>query len=275
MDISLAFSPCPNDTFIFDALIHQKIDCQGLRFIPHLADVEALNQAALQNIYQVSKLSYFGWGFCRDRYALLRAGSALGFGVGPLLISKDINVLNTQTLPTVFVAGEKTTSHFLLSVAYPQLKNKQFVLFADIEDKTLATENSLGLIIHENRFTYTQKGLYKIADLGEWWQNHTQLPIPLGGIVATKTFEPELRAQISQLIRKSIAFAQQNPQSSKNYIKSLAQELKDEVIQQHIDLYVNDFSLDLQPLGERAVRFLLAKAEGLNLIPRQEIVISG
>ncbi len=274
MDISLAFSPCPNDTFIFDALIHQKIDCQGLRFIPHLGDVEQLNQAAFSNTYQVSKLSYYGWGFCRDNYTLLRAGSALGFGCGPLLISNDINVLNSETLPTVFVAGEKTTSNFLLSVAYPQLIDKQFVLFSDIEQKTIATPHSLGLIIHENRFTYAAKGLKKIADLGEWWQNTTQMPIPLGGIVATRQFEPELITQISQLIRQSVEFAFQNPQSSRAYIKSLSQELDDSVIQQHINLYVNDFSRDLQQTGENAVRFLLQKGENLNLIPKQQTVIS-
>ena len=275
MKLKLAFSPCPNDTFIFDALIHSKIDTRGYQFEVLYEDVENLNKGVFAEQYDISKLSYHAYAYARDNYQLLNSGSALGFGVGPLIICKDPNLVqkiknNSIDLKTLKVAipGVYTTANFLLGIAYPAITNKVTMLFSSIEEAVIQGEVDLGLIIHENRFTYPDKGLFKVEDLGEYWERTTQHPIPLGGIAVKRSLPEAVKKDINDLIQESIEYAFKNPGSSKSFIKSLSQEMDDEVIKQHIDLYVNKFSIDLGPNGKEAITFLMNKAIELELIPQ-------
>lgn len=260
MKLSLGFSPCPNDCFIFDALLHGKIDTEGLKFKPVIEDVEALNQKAFKSKVDITKLSFFAFAKAQKDYSLLDSGSALGFGVGPLVISKD-SKLKTQNLKLkIAIPGKNTTANLLFSLAYPHLKNKTEVLFSKIEDAVLKRKFDLGVIIHESRFTYEQKGLKKIIDLGEWWEKKTKFPIPLGGIAIKKTFPRAVQAKINRVIRRSVEFAFANPESSKKFVKKHSQEMDDDVIKQHINLYVNKFSVSLGKKGNEAVKIFLKEA---------------
>lgn len=254
---TLAFSPCPNDTFIFDALVNKKIDTEGLEFEVYLEDVQTLNEWALQGKMDFTKMSYGVLPLILDNYKVLNSGGALGKGVGPLLISNN-STLNIQhsTLP-IAIPGENTTAHLLFSLAYPNITNKKFMVFNEIEEYVLNNENALGVIIHENRFTYQQKGLYKVLDLGEYWEKTIQLPIPLGGIVAHNRIEKSLAQKIDSLIRKSLEYAFEHYPVVTDYVKQYAQEMEENVMKQHIDLYVNNFSLNLGVEGKRAVVKLL------------------
>jgi 1,4-dihydroxy-6-naphthoate synthase len=259
MKLTLGFSPCPNDTFIFDALIHHKIDTEGLDFEVSFSDVETLNQKAFKTELDITKLSYHAYAYAIQNYVLLDAGSALGFGVGPMLICKKEQDLNNPNL-IVGIPGKYTTANFLLSLAYPQLKNKQEMVFSDIEQKLLNGEIDLGLIIHENRFTYQNKGLQKVQDLGEYWENETKNAIPLGGIVIKRSLPEEIKQKVNRLIRKSVEFAFENPASALPFIKSYAQEMDEKVMYQHIDLYVNKYSVDLGVEGKKAISTLFEQA---------------
>ena len=259
MKLTLGFSPCPNDTFIFDALIHHKIDTEGLDFEVSFSDVETLNQKAFKTELDITKLSYHAYAYAIQNYVLLDAGSALGFGVGPMLICKKEQDLNNPNL-IVGIPGKYTTANFLLSLAYPQLKNKQEMVFSDIEQKLLNEEIDLGLIIHENRFTYQNKGLQKVQDLGEYWENETKNAIPLGGIVIKRSLPEEIKQKVNRLIRKSVEFAFENPASALPFIKSYAQEMDEKVMYQHIDLYVNKYSVDLGVEGKKAISTLFEQA---------------
>lgn len=259
MKLTLGFSPCPNDTFIFDALIHHKIDTEGLDFEVSFSDVETLNQKAFKTELDITKLSYHAYAYAIQNYVLLDAGSALGFGVGPILICKKEQDLNNPNL-IVGIPGKYTTANFLLSLAYPQLKNKQEMVFSDIEQKLLNEEIDLGLIIHENRFTYQNKGLQKVQDLGEYWENETKSAIPLGGIVIKRSLPEEIKQKVNRLIRKSVEFAFENPASALPFIKSYAQEMDEKVMYQHIDLYVNKYSVDLGVEGKKAISTLFEQA---------------
>ena len=274
--LTLGFSPCPNDCFIFDALIHNKIDTEGLNFKVELHDVETLNKKALNGELDVTKLSFHAYGHVLNNYILLRAGSALGFNCGPLLItrhterSRSANEDASTTLSMtddmkIAIPGKLTTANFLLSLAYPNLKNKIEYVFSDIENAILSGEVDAGLIIHENRFTYEEKGLKKIIDLGEYWESLIHAPIPLGGIVIKRNFEVELQQKVNRLIKKSVEFAFGNPNSCMPYVKAHAQEMSEEVMQKHINLYVNNFSIDLGETGTNAVKLLFNKAEELKL----------
>ncbi|RZK50883.1 MAG: 1,4-dihydroxy-6-naphthoate synthase [Pedobacter sp.] len=275
MKLSLGFSPCPNDTFIFDALIHGKIDTEGLQFEVFYEDVETLNQAALNSQLDITKLSYHAYTTVLNNYILLNAGSALGFGVGPLLIcdknrfSEIQNVIleNPSSLK-VGIPGTLTTANFLLQIAYPHLIQKKEILFSDIEQALLDGDIDVGLIIHENRFTYQQKGLQKIQDLGEYWETETKSAIPLGGIVMKRDLGKELQGKVNRLIRKSVEFAFANPTSSLNFIKKHAQSMEEEVIYKHIELYVNKYSIDLGPVGKNAITQLFEKAVLVGAIPQ-------
>ncbi len=262
MKISLAFSPCPNDTFIFDALVNNKIDTKGVEFEVHLADVQTLNQWALQQTIDVSKISYGVYPLVKNNYHLLQSGGALGKGVGPLLITKntEINLANA----TIAIPGENTTAHFLFSLAYPNNVKKIFMPFNTIEDWVLNNQNNAGVIIHENRFTYQQKGLHKLQDLGEYWETNTQLPIPLGGIVAKKNLEVDLIKTIDDLIKQSIEFAFKNYPTLSSYVTQHAQEMSEAVMRQHIDLYVNNYSLNLGEDGMLAVEKLMQVYNSIN-----------
>jgi 1,4-dihydroxy-6-naphthoate synthase len=275
MKLSLGFSPCPNDTFIFDALIHQKIDTEGLTFEVTFEDVETLNQKAFNAHLDITKLSYHAYAYAINNYVLLNAGSALGFGVGPLLIAKDPQNLDNKEL-LVGIPGKYTTANFLLSLAFPHLQNKKELVFSDIEQQLLNNQLDLGLIIHENRFTYQDKGLHKIIDLGEYWEQETNCAIPLGGIVMKRSLPKEIQHKVDRLIKKSVEYAFANPKSALPFIKQHAQEMDEKVMYQHIDLYVNKFSLDLGVEGKKAINTLFDKALAHQIIPAiaQDIFLS-
>ncbi|MBN8701999.1 MAG: 1,4-dihydroxy-6-naphthoate synthase [Bacteroidetes bacterium] len=260
MRYTLGFSPCPNDCFIFDALVNGKIDLEGLEFDVVMEDVESLNTKAFQGELDISKLSYHAYMHLVDRYALLNSGSALGFGCGPLLITQAQNLKFKVEEMTVAIPGKYTTANLLFSLAYPDAKNKTEMLFSDIENAVLSGKVAAGVIIHENRFTYEQKGLVKIIDLGEYWETLTGSAIPLGGIVVNRKIEKSIQLKIDRLIRKSVEYAFANPSASREYVKKHAQEMDESVIQKHIDLYVNKYSVDLGIDGKRAVQTLFDKA---------------
>ena len=264
--ISLGFSPCPNDTFIFDALVHQKIDTEGLEFDVHLADVEQLNDKAFKQELDITKLSYHAMVFCLDHYQLLNSGSALGNGVGPLLIAKEKLTDAQINRAKIAIPGKYTTANFLLSIAYPNASNKEEYLFSTIEDALIKGDVDAGLIIHENRFTYQKNGLIKLLDLGDFWEDYSGGLIPLGGIVVNRSFEDELKQKIDRLIRKSIQYAFDNNGAASDYVKLNAQEMDQEIIQKHIDLYVNQYSLDLGSEGKRAVEYLFQAAIDKNIV---------
>ncbi len=265
MKLHLGISPCPNDTFIFDALLHGKIDTEGLEFNYRLEDVETLNRFALQGQLDISKVSYGAAGKLLAHYRILEAGGALGRGVGPLLISKKITQ-NDQVPETALVAlpGINTTAHLLFSLAYPAMNNKIFLPFDQIEDAVLQGRADAGIIIHENRFTYQGKGLNRLADLGDLWESQTGFPIPLGGILAKKELGEELLKKINRVIRRSLEYAFAHKDPLPLFVTENAQEMKPEVMRQHIALYVNDFSLELGTEGRSAVAKLL-EAAGVNI----------
>lgn len=257
MEISIGFSTCPNDTFIFDALVHKKIDTQGITFLPTLADVEELNNKAFTHELQVTKLSYHAFAYLTDSYILSNSGSALGFGVGPLLVSKMGTSFDINNA-TVAIPGKFTTANFLFSVAYPNFIGKKTALiFSEIEEAVLSGRVDAGLLIHEGRFTYKDKGMQLIQDLGSFWEKEVNQPIPLGGIVISRSLDKKLQLSIDSLIRKSIVFAFDNPESSAEYVKHHAQELSADIVKKHIDLYVNKQSLFLDVEGKNAVKKML------------------
>ena len=256
MKLSLGFSPCPNDTFIFDALVNHKIDTEGLQFEAVLEDVQTLNTWAAEGRLDVTKLSFPALFECRHQYAIINSGSALGNGVGPLLIaSKMVDVRDIEHC-SIAIPGENTTANFLLSFAFPSAKNKIPLLFSEIEEAVLQGKVDLGVIIHENRFTYQQKGLHKICDLGEIWEERQNAPIPLGCIAAKKNLGTEVLKKVDRLIRKSVEYSFQNYPLVSSYIKEHAQAMEEEVMRKHIELYVNDFSLDLKEAGKKAIEQL-------------------
>ncbi|MGE0566314.1 MAG: 1,4-dihydroxy-6-naphthoate synthase [Bacteroidia bacterium] len=259
MLIKIGYSPCPNDCFIFDALVHGKIDTGNYKFEPVLEDVETLNQWAMEGTLPVTKLSYHAFYHVQDKYQLLQSGSALGFNCGPILISKREFKNPEEEIKSVAIPGKLTTANLLLSIAYPNLKNKTEMLFSEIEDSVLGGKVDAGLIIHENRFTYEAKGLRKVRDLGEFWDELINAPIPLGGIVANKNLPQNVIQDIDSLIKKSVEYAFANPESSMPYVREHAQEMSEEVMKKHINLYVNDFSIQLGELGNRAVELLFSR----------------
>src|SRR5437868_6530909 len=269
MKLTLAFSPCPNDCFMFDALVHQRIDCEGLEFDVRLADVEALNKAAFAGDVDVTKLSYHAYAYCARDYVLLDAGSALGRNCGPLLVSK--RPLSREEVASgalrIAIPGTYTTANFLLGLAFPAARNKTELLFSDIERAVLDGRFDAGLIIHENRFTYAAKGLQKIVDLGEFWEGETGAPIPLGGIVVRRSLPDAVKEAVNRLVHRSVEYAFAHRSASLPYVRAHAQEMSEQVMYQHIDLYVNDFSVDLGPDGRRAVELLFAKAKALGVVP--------
>jgi len=270
MKLTLGFSPCPNDTFIFDALIHGRIDTEGLEFEVFLGDVEELNRRAGAADLDITKLSYHAYAHLTNEYVLLDAGSALGNNCGPLLIAKKS--IPAQDIPNLSIAipGKLTTANFLLSLAYPEAKNKIEMLFSDIEGAVLSGVVDAGLIIHENRFTYLEKGLVKLLDLGEFWEQTTGMPIPLGGIVTKRNLPDEVIQKVNRCIRRSVEHAWANPNDAEPFIAQHAQEMDPAVRQQHIDLYVNQFSADLGLQGRNAVNHLFQVALQNGIIPVQD-----
>ncbi|MFD1164135.1 menaquinone biosynthesis family protein [Sphingobacterium daejeonense] len=282
MELTLGFSPCPNDTFIFDALIHDKINCEGLQFHVEYHDVETLNAKAFRGDLDITKLSYHAFAYAVEDYELLDAGSALGFGVGPLLICKDKDLAAElsqyvgKDLPEklkdlkVGIPGKYTTANFLLGLAFPELQQKEIMVFSEIEKSLLDGTIDVGLIIHENRFTYMDKGLYKIVDLGDYWEQTTGSPIPLGGIVIKRSLPEEVKNKVNRLIAESVKFGFDHPKSGLEYIRSHAQEMEESVMYKHIELYVNKFSENLGDEGKKAINQMFEKARELNLVPSTE-----
>ena len=266
MKISLGFSPCPNDTFIFDAMLHGKVDTEGLTFEPVIRDVEELNKLAARGGLDMTKLSYHAFAHLRSGYVLLDAGSALGNNCGPLVIARQPLTEAEIHAGPIAIPGAWTTANFQLGLAYPGALNKVEMLISRIEDAVLNGEVIAGLIIHENRFTYQQKGLVKIADLGEYWESRTGMPIPLGGIAVRRDLEPQLRQKINRVMARSVAHALDHPEAPMPYVRQYAQAMDDEVMMAHIGLYVNDFTRDLGDRGKSAVTRLFAEAAAVGVI---------
>ena len=264
--IKLAFSPCPNDTFIFYALVHGKVDTEGFSFDYRMDDVETLNKQALKGETDMTKISFHAYLYIAKQYALLDCGSALGFGNGPLLIaSREFSLTEVNSL-IVAVPGEYTTAHLLFRLAFPGSGIKKFILFSGIEEAILSGQADAGIIIHENRFTYERKGLIKIMDLGEYWEKLTQSPVPLGGIVVRKSLGNERVNKLNRILFRSIRYAFDHPEETMGFVRENAREMEDDVILKHIGLYVNDFSLSLGTTGRNAIAklFEIAREKGIN-----------
>jgi len=266
LKLSLGFSPCPNDTFIFDALVNNKIDTEGLEFNVYLEDVETLNKWALEGKLDITKLSFPAFFRSMENYLLLNTGSALGKGVGPLLISDSPNEFSTEDInqSSIALPGLHTTANLLFSFAYPDAIDKTFILFSEIENALINKETDLGVIIHENRFTYQQKGLHKIKDLGEYWEEKMESPIPLGGIAINQSIKRSTAIKVDLLIRKSLDFAFANYPSITDYVKQHSQTMSEDVMRKHIDLYVNNYSLDLGEEGKHAIENLYQVFQEIN-----------
>ena len=261
-NLKIAFSSCPNDTFMFHALVRGLVDTEGLTFDVDIHDVEELNIRAQRGVYDVSKLSYHGWFTVRDRYAMLSSGSALGWDCGPLLVrrSGDEGVLDRPSL-RIAVPGAYTTGALLCALAYPGLGEQVPMLFSDIEGAVAGGRADLGVLIHEGRFTYRDKGLELVCDLGSWWQQTSGCPIPLGGIAVRRSLGAEIAACFDRVLHRSISYAFAHPEASRDYVASYARELSADIQQKHIDMFVNRFSLDLGAEGQRAVDALYGRYE--------------
>lgn len=267
MKFSLGYSTCPNDTFIFDAMVHKKIDTEGIDFEPFLADVEELNQKAFRRELDITKLSYHAFLYLLKDYTLLPSGSALGHRCGPLLISaRPINIHEISD-DKILIPGKWTTANLLLQFYLGKTVQAQPFLFSHIEKKLLQGSAEAGVIIHEGRFTYQAKGLLLIRDLGDYWETKTGVPIPLGAITIKNTFPQEIQSAIGRIIRRSVEYAFAHPDASKAYVKHHAQELDDHVISEHIRLYVNEYSIDLGVKGLEAVDYLKKEAVRIGILP--------
>lgn len=265
--LTLGYSPCPNDTFIFDALVHGKVDTEGLVFQPVIEDVEALNRRAFAGNIAITKLSYHAFAHLTDQYVLLDAGSALGNDCGPLIIAREPLTEAQINAGPIAIPGAMTTANFLLSLAYPAAQNKVETVFSDIEDTVLRGPAAAGLIIHENRFTYAQRGLVQLLDLGAYWETTTGLPIPLGGIVVSRSLPAETRQKINRALRRSVEYAFAHPDDVMPYIRAHAQAMEDAVMRAHIDLYVTKFTVDLGETGRAAVEQMFRIAREKGIIP--------
>jgi 1,4-dihydroxy-6-naphthoate synthase len=267
MKLTLGFSPCPNDTFIFDAMVHGRIDTEGIEFDYFLADVEELNRRAFAGQVDITKMSYHAYAYASNSYLILDSGSALGRKNGPLLISKKL--LNTEELSDKIIAipGKYTTANLLFSISWPQALNKKEYLFSDIETALLNDEVDAGLIIHETRFTYKKKGLVKIADMGEFWEKLTALPVPLGAIVIKRSVPEAIALKVNRILKRSLEYAYRNSMASFDFVVNNAQEMDKNVMNNHIRLFVNEFTLNLGYEGRTAIKKLFDIASERKVIP--------
>ncbi|MEI6817449.1 MAG: 1,4-dihydroxy-6-naphthoate synthase [Bacteroidota bacterium] len=274
-ELTIGFSPCPNDCFIFDAMINGKIDTEGLSFSASISDVEDLNRKAFRTELDITKISYHAYAYIYNDYVLLHSGSALGNNCGPLLISKKDygSQMPDITHFRIAIPGKYTTANLLLGLFNHNASDKTEMIFSNIENALLNDEVDAGVIIHENRFTYQQKGLHKIIDLGEHWETTAHSPIPLGGICVKRSMDLELKQTINRVLRRSIEFAFANPDSGMDFIRAHAQEMEEEVMRKHIELYVNAFSIDLGEVGINAVRTLFDRATKAAIIPAMDLEI--
>ena len=268
--LTLGFSPCPNDTFMFYPLVHGLVDTGGHSFNERLEDVETLNRLAVKGVLDVTKISYAVLGHIREQYALLRAGSALGRGCGPLLVAKEPFAAADLQGRTIAIPGRYTTAHLLMRLFNPSLETFLEMPFHEIMDAVMTGRADAGVIIHESRFTYQGFGLQQVVDLGAWWEGETGLPIPLGGIVARRSLGGETISSIETALAAGVAYARAHPAEAGHYIREHAQEMSEQVCAAHIGLYVNDFSRSLGDEGERAVIELLRRAEAAGIIPASQ-----
>ncbi len=267
MKLTLGFSPCPNDTFIFDAMVHGRIDTEGLEFDYFLSDVEELNRKALASEVDITKMSFHAYAYVAENYLILDSGSALGHRNGPLLISKrhiDPSELNKARIA---IPGKYTTANLLFSIAWPEAVNKTEFLFSDIEEALLTNKADAGLIIHETRFTYARKGLLKIADMGEYWEKLTGMPIPLGTIVINKRIPEEVARKVNRIVRRSLEYAYHDSFASYDFVSGNAKEMDSTIMNNHIKLFVNEFTIDLGKKGKKAINELFRISREKGVIP--------
>jgi 1,4-dihydroxy-6-naphthoate synthase len=267
MKLTLGFSPCPNDTFIFDAMVHGRIDTEGLEFDYFLADVEELNRRAFAGKVDVTKMSYHAYAYAADNYLILDSGSALGRKSGPLLISKKYISPDDLNDKLIAIPGKYTTANLLFGIAWPDAINKKEFIFSDIEDALLNDEVDAGLIIHETRFTYQNKGLLRIADMGEYWEKLTDMPIPLGAIVINRSVPEEISLKVNRVLKRSLEYAYKDSIASFDFVVRNAQEMNKNVMNNHIKLFVNEFTLNLGAEGRRAIAKLFSLAGEMKVIP--------
>lgn len=269
MTLTLGFSPCPNDCFMFDALVHGRIDREGLAFDIVMEDVEALNRSALAGSIDVTKLSYHAYAYCAAAFALLDAGSALGRGCGPLLIARRAIPLDEVSAGglTIAIPGRFTTANLLLGLAFPAAQRTCEMVFSAIESAVLDGRVDAGVLIHENRFTYEARGLRKILDLGDHWEQTTRAAIPLGAIAVKRSLPGDVQRAVNRVVRRSVEYAFAHPDVTMPFVRAHAQAMADEVMQQHIDLYVNDYSVELGIEGRRAIETLFARGAGAGILP--------
>ncbi|MFA6769653.1 MAG: 1,4-dihydroxy-6-naphthoate synthase [Bacteroidales bacterium] len=275
MKLTLAYSSCPNDTYAFHAMVHNLVDCEGLTFDVSLKDVEQLNLDAAKGEYDICKLSYHAFFLISHKYAMLRTGSALGYGNGPLLVGKkgsnlflpsgesNFDLLQSQKIA---IPGKNTTASLLLKIIFPSIANVESMIFSNIEKEILNQKYIAGVLIHEGRFTYKQKGLQLIADLGLEWQQISKLPIPLGGIAVSKSLDNRVAHKVERVLKRSIEFANNNPTISRKYVGNFAQEMENEVLEKHIKMFVNKYTLQIGEEGEKAVYELYKHA--LSIYPQ-------
>jgi 1,4-dihydroxy-6-naphthoate synthase len=267
MKLTLGFSPCPNDTFIFDAMVHGRIDTEGLEFDYMLADVEELNRKAFSGDLDITKMSFYAFAYAINNYLILDSGSALGHRNGPLLISK--RKIDPSTLATARIAipGKFTTANMLFSIAWPDAVNKTEYLFSSIEEALLNGEMDAGLIIHETRFTYYKRGLHKIADMGEYWEKTTGLPIPLGTIAVNRRLPEDIALKVNRIIKRSLEFAYHDSIASYDFVVANAKEMDSTVMNNHIKMFVNKFTMNLGKDGKKAITELFRIAGEKGIIP--------
>ncbi|MDR1552319.1 MAG: 1,4-dihydroxy-6-naphthoate synthase [Prevotellaceae bacterium] len=264
MKLQLCFSTCPNDTFVFDAMVHHKIDTEGLDFEIYMADVEELNKQAFFAGADVTKLSFNAYSQVSDKYMILNSGSALGRKNGPLLVSKTKIYKDEVDELNIAVPGKNTTAAALLQILFPKIKKLREYLFSDIESAVLDGEVDAGVLIHEGRFTYKRKDLKLVADLGELWETETQQAIPLGCIAIKRNLSAEVQQKFDAVLRKSVEFAMKNPDESLPFVRKHAKEMDDETMKKHINLFVNDFTVNLGKKGKEAIEFFIEKLKIIN-----------
>lgn len=269
--LTLGYSPCPNDTFIFHALTHGRVPLDNLAFAPRLEDVETLNRLALTGALDLTKISYHALGHLRREYALLKSGGALGRGCGPLVVARQETSLSRLRGKKIAIPGRLTTANLLLQLFDSGFDDLLILPFHRIMEAVAQGQADAGVIIHESRFTFHEHGLVKVQDLGEWWEKETGMPIPLGGILARRDLGAPLIRAVDEAVARSVDFAFDHPEEPREYIRAHAQEMAEEVIEQHIGLYVNDFSRNLGEEGTRAVETLFARAEARGIIPPCEL----
>jgi 1,4-dihydroxy-6-naphthoate synthase len=265
--LTLGFSPCPNDTFIFDAMVHGRIDTEGLEFDYYLADVEELNRKAFASELDITKMSYHAYAYAAQNYLILDSGSALGHRNGPLLISKHFIAPSELEKNTIAIPGKYTTANLLFSIAWPEAKNKVEYLFSDIEEALLNEKVDAGLIIHETRFTYQKRGLRKIADMGEFWEKLTGLPIPLGAIVINRKVPEDVALKVNRVLRRSLEYAYKDSFASYDFVYGNAKEMDSTVMNNHIKLFVNEYTINLGKKGKEAINSLFSFAMKKGVIP--------